>query len=314
MVFDSTSSSSSSSASGDAELKKWNRLRIWHWILFGLHVLAAITLAILVSTASNDTPVPLDLYRHKLIQVPGAGDEATSAPTYKYEGEKVATLSMPWLIGLFFGVTAVAHLYYATNAFGTKLYESHVRVQGQNPVRWIEYGISATIMIIIIATLSGVKDFDALLFIIFGTVVVMGQGAIVEHQVAVRGAKWNDATVWQSTAIGWAMLTLIFVVIMTNFSKRLNEVDSFGIPIPKWLIFVSLPMIAWFASFGIVQLVQLIKGGAYIKYEFAYTVLSLASKLFLGIWVAVGFSQRSANETNPTVAAVAASGAAISTP
>jgi hypothetical protein len=57
----------------------------------------------------------------------------------------------------FFALTAYAHIFYATDGFGRGSY-SKVVAEGWNPYRWAEYGISASVMSVLIGYALGVTD------------------------------------------------------------------------------------------------------------------------------------------------------------
>lgn len=267
--------------------KQQKRLKAWHWALFVIHLIAAILLAVLIQTQSS--PIPLDVRQHQ-IEV-----DVTSSEGYRWTSKSIGGVNPTALIAIFFGVTAGAHLYYATDVFGSGMYSRHVFNEQMNPSRWVEYAFSATVMILLIAVVSGVKDFDTILLVCLGTGVIMLQGFIVEAQMAKGKKEGQNAVTLTATVSGWALLTLIFLIILTNFGRRLTELQTIGYNLPSWLQYVSIPMLAWFSSFGFVQLVQIFKGGAFFKYEYAYTILSAASKLFLGIWMTVGLIQSQNN-------------------
>src|SRR5512142_1001114 len=63
-------------------------------------------------------------------------------------------------VALFFLVSAVAH---ATVAFpARRWYEAHL-ARGQNAARWIEYAFSSSVMIVVIASLSGIREIGSLI-------------------------------------------------------------------------------------------------------------------------------------------------------
>jgi len=286
----STTSSSASSATPMSAMDQSKRkLRIWHYVLGTIHLLAAVLLTLLVAGVS--TPVPLDVRKHELVS------DSSHADGYRWATTSIGSLQGSALVAIFFGVTAGAHFFYATNALGSGMYERHVFEEQVNPMRWVEYAFSASAMILLIAAISGVKDLDTILLIGLGTAVIMLQGLIVEYQLRQKKSAGGKVPVTLAATLGgWALLTLIFVVILTNFGRRLSELKALGIELPSWLQYVSIPMVIWFSSFGVVQLVQIFKGGDFVKYEYAYTLLSAASKLFLGIWVTVGILQQRNND------------------
>ena len=62
-------------------------------------------------------------------------------------------------VALFFFLSAIAHFAVAFPARGW--YERSL-ARGQNPARWIEYALSSSVMIVVIATLSGIQEIGTL--------------------------------------------------------------------------------------------------------------------------------------------------------
>lgn len=197
----------------------------------------------------------------------------------------------------YFFITAFFHLFYATNGFGSGIYSSMLN-NGNNWVRWIEYAITATLMIFVISLISGMKDYTFVILTLCIFPVLMLQGQTVER--ALTDADCTGATrisdILVPTITGWVILLSVFALIIRAFNQRIAEVKASGLTVPKWLYFVVYPMLVWFASFGVVQVVQIYKtskGTAeYFNYERAYLWLSLFSKAFLGLFVAFGLTRR----------------------
>ena len=57
------------------------------------------------------------------------------------------------MVAVFFFMSAIAHFSMAFPA--RRWYEAHL-ARGQNPIRWIEYSFSSSVMIVVIAALAGV--------------------------------------------------------------------------------------------------------------------------------------------------------------
>ena len=71
-------------------------------------------------------------------------------------------ISLPVLLAIFFFLSATAHLVIAT--IYNKTYNKDLE-KGINKARWIEYSISASIMMIAISMLVGVYDLASLIMI-----------------------------------------------------------------------------------------------------------------------------------------------------
>lgn len=261
--------------------KKWDPLRRYNFILFIIHIL--IIVALLIYFARINDPdkqanyVNLDLFNH-------AFKINSTASFFEVISKKVLTVTEDSVIALiitFFAVTAGFHLLYALNP--CNVYLDAIR-NGNNFMRWIEYGVSATIMIVIISLLSGVKDIKNYLLLVVSSVAIMSTGQWFE--TATGKSKWIPILV------GFAVMAGVFATIFTSFKERLDEAKTAGFRPPAWLYGVVWVMFGFYASFGFVPVAQMVFGGNYRKYEYAYLTLSLVSKASLGLLVAVGFGQR----------------------
>lgn len=267
-------------------------LKTWNGVLVIIHLVIAVFLIVFFiwtnsrSGANDVEQIDTALYDHVTV-VDADNPSNSSVKSEKVTGSNTRLVQI--LIILFIVVTAIAHLMYYLNVKG--FYEKGI-ANRNNKWRWLEYSISATLMIVAIYILSGVKNLDTVLLAIVGTIVVMLQGDLVEKALA-RGDKSGTII---PTIVGWLTLIVIFYVIVKNFRKRLEEARKAGVELPKWLNAVVWPMLFWFASFGVVQIAQIFRGGKYKSYEKAYVALSLFSKAFLAIFVAYGFSRRETDD------------------
>lgn len=195
----------------------------------------------------------------------------------------VSGILLKTLVILFFAFTCFFHILYATDCFGTGAY-SRAIANENNYFRWIEYAISSTIMTFIILIITGVKDFDLVIFALIINVAMILCGQIVE-------AAKDKKVKYVALAVGFICLLGLSYVILRTFFTRLYQANKYGFKIPGYVYGIVFPLVAWYASFGIVSLVQAIKGGNYITYEKWYIYLSFLSKLNLGAFVAFGLTR-----------------------
>ncbi len=90
-------------------------------------------------------------------------------------------------IAAFFGLSALAHFYVAGPGWGR--YQAQLRLQ-RNPFRWIEYSLSASIMIVLIAMLVGISDVAALVALIGVNGSMIGFGWMQERYETRRSRTW----------------------------------------------------------------------------------------------------------------------------
>ncbi|NNE12810.1 MAG: heliorhodopsin HeR, partial [Ilumatobacter sp.] len=129
-------------------------LRNWNLGLTVLHAAQAILILVLASD-----------FAITITTAPPAGPPGTRLP----DAEGLFDVRIGFAVAVFLGLAAIDHLLTATVAKST--YESDLR-RGINRFRWIEYSISATIMILLIASYSGITEIAAV-FAIAGTNVAM---------------------------------------------------------------------------------------------------------------------------------------------
>lgn len=148
----------------------------------------------------------------------------------------------------------------------------------KNPLRFIEYSISASIMLIAIAVLNGVTDINLLISIAVLTASCQLCGLAVEF-IKERPIK----IILHS--IGWLQFGWAYGIIFHAFFRSIksaNDNDNPGPPSFVYIIVILLFIL--YASFGVVQLIEVIKGPSFNKYtkEKSYVILSLTAKLLLG--------------------------------
>jgi len=230
---------------------------------------------------------------------------------YPQKLEPYGTTNLKPFVISFFLVTAIAHFLYATD-FGALFrgqigpYTKAVTGFGWNPYRWIEYSITASLMIWVISVVAGAKEWSTALLATLITPGLMFQGLTTEralHQNAIwdyskglRNAPKDDAIiVWANFAPAWLFFALKWFIILNAYFVLDTELKAAGKAIdPRitqlvWIQFVG------FSLFGIVQTVQIygwigpyrnFAATSYVAYEKAYIVLSFLAKVALGISVA----------------------------
>jgi len=203
----------------------------------------------------------------------------------------------------FFGVTAIAHALYASDFLGRGWYTAAI-ARGWNPFRWVEYGISASIMAALVASFSGVRDQNAVLLIAGSTAAMQGCGFLVER--ALTASKPDMTAAVSATLVGWLLLVAAWAAILRSFIQSLNDVNGkwvngAEIKLPDWLWGIGVVQAVFFSCFGLVQLSHrrgvahaVAKGQDYnfAGTESAYLVLSLAAKASLASVIAYGLVAR----------------------
>lgn len=188
-------------------------------------------------------------------------------------------VQLPWLIAAFFFLSAVAHLLVATIC--NKWYNHNLRL-GINKARWIEYALSASVMMVAIGMLVGIYDAASLfmIFLLVSTMNLMGLMMEVHNQTTSK-------TSWLSFFIGTRVGLAPWVVVA--FYMWLGAHNGSRAPAFVYWIFVS--MFAFFSCFAINMVLQYKKIGPWRDYlygERAYIILSLVAKSLLAWQVFAG--------------------------
>ena len=264
----------------------WDPLQKYNFVLFIVHVILTVVIWFyLTSVISSDTTpegINLDLFDH----IFNADVNSNTFEVVSQRALAVGEQGVANLIASFFAVTAGFHLLYALNP--GDVYLKAVR-NGNNYLRWLEYSISATIMIIIIALLSGVKDIKTFFVLTTSAIGMIATGQWFE--TSMGNARWIPIIV------GFVLLAGIFATVFASFQNRLDDARRAGYDLPGWLWAIVVVLFIFYASFGFVPIAQMFFKGNYRRYEYAYLTLSLLSKATLGILVATGFGQRTQSQT-----------------
>ena len=177
-------------------------------------------------------------------------------------------------VALFSLLSAFFHFLVSTVARPT--YERAI-ANRQNPFRWIEYALSATVMIVLIIMLLGEYDIGALVAVAGANASMILFGWLMER-TNTPGA---DSLDWYPFVFGCIAGIVPWIVGAIYFAGALSNADE-AVPTWVWAIFFSI--FALFNVFAINQLLQYKAVGPWRRYVFGeggYIVLSFVAKSFL---------------------------------
>ena len=200
---------------------------------------------------------------------------------YETETEDVGTLPNVSLLLAICVITCLAHLFY----YFWGGYDVMTRA-GSNPVRYAEYGLSATLMTLVIASFSGVRDVTTLLLLAVATVVMMGLGASIE-KVAARGDKPSLPVL----SGAWLLFAGVWAAIIYSFVSTVSDAEE----APDWLPAIVFTEMVVFALFGLLSLAYVYKWKVFNNFatvEKGYLVLSFTAKAFLVLLLTSGLATR----------------------
>jgi len=205
------------------------------------------------------------------------------------EPSTVQWLSFPLahLIASFFLMSAVAHACAAWFLRGR--YEAWL-ARGMNPLRWVEYAFSSTVMIVAIASLSFITDFPALVAIAGCNVAMNLFGWSME--AANEGRERVD---WRHFVFGciagimpWIAITSILWVYSAQEGLPPGQ-------IPRFVYAIVSSLFVAFNVFALIMVLQYRKIGIWRDYlvgEKTYMVMSLVAKSLLAWQVWAGTLRR----------------------
>jgi len=202
-------------------------------------------------------------------------------PVYCDQNNKCYGVNLGWLIISFHLLSFIFQfLATFTDYTGPILgYQYSKMVEsGKNPVRFIEYSFSASIMLISIALLNGVTDINLIISIGILTSACQLCGLAVEFI--------EDFTIkWLLHLTGWLQFCWAYGIIGYAFFKSIEVAKENSTPGPPNFVYIIVAVLfLLYASFGFVQLIELIYRSNFnpLTKEKAYVILSLVAKLLLG--------------------------------
>jgi hypothetical protein len=182
-------------------------------------------------------------------------------------------------VALFLLLSAIAH---ATFAFPFRSRYEGWLARGQNPGRWVEYAFSSSVMIVVIATLVGIREIGTLIAI-FGVNAAMNLFGW-SMEIANEG---RTRPQWLHYVFGCIAGIVPWLVIFVALWTAATEPGAAAIPGFVIAIFISL--FVSFNVFAITMVLQYRKIGRWRDYltgERTYMLMSLIAKSLLAwqVW------------------------------
>jgi hypothetical protein len=241
---------------------RFRNLRIWNVAMGGLHAVQAV----LVLVLANDFALPV------------TATFLTDAPGVNLpELRTLFEIRIAWGVAAFLFLSAAAHWIIASpGVFGW--YRNNL-LRDRNYARWIEYALSSSIMVVLIALLPGISDVAALGAIFGVNAAMILFGLLMEHYESPGRPNWMSY--WFGVLTGAVPWVVIGIYILSPGS------DS-SPPTFVYAIFISL--FIFFNTFAVNMVLQYRKTGRWADYlygEKVYIVLSLTAKSLLA-WQVFG--------------------------
>jgi hypothetical protein len=237
-------------------------LRRWNLGLTALHAVQAVVLLLL----ANDFAITVTSTYPQ-----GPPGTRLDAPQPLFD------LPIGPAIAVFLALAALDHLLTATVV--RDRYEQGLR-DGINRFRWMEYSISATVMIVLIVMYSGITDITGLVAIAGANVAMILFGWLQERMNPPVRTSTTMMPFWFGTIAGLAPWIAITINVVGA-----DTVPSFvyGIVVAEAVFFFSFALNQW------LQYREVGRWRSYVYGEKVYLVLSLVAKSFLA-WQIYGGS------------------------
>jgi len=244
---------------------RFKALRRWNAILAVLHLAQAI-LIFVISDYGFKVPVTTNFL---------------SSGTFDTEISTLAQIPVGPLVGGFLLISAVAHTIMASPHFFpwyVRNLKRHI-----NYLRWYEYALSASLMVVIIGMLSGVFDAPSMIMLFSLTAGMNLFGLMMElYNQDREPVSWT--AFWSGTFVGiipWVVLAWYFFAALADASEN----------VPTFVYFILGTLFVFFASFAVNMVLQYKKVWKWKDYLFGekmYMVLSLVAKTALAWQVFFG--------------------------
>jgi len=251
------------------------------------HLVQAIVLIFVVTTQSLDRSVPLqeqytnwipeskqDKNANYTIQLDDMALDLATVPTK-------SDFSIGWGVIVFFLLSGV---FQSVNWFRKEYDEEKT-----NPLRFIEYSISASIMLVLIALVNGIFDQSIIVLLAVSCAACQLCGLVSEQLLHLYKVHKNDTDLsnhlkvlaWVAHITGWLLILTAYAIIFRYYDISNRNSDGQA---PEFVTIIVISIFVLFSSFGVVQLLEMTETIEYDIAELVYVCLSLTAKSLLG-WI-----------------------------
>lgn len=246
------------------------RLRRINVLLFLLHGGQALVLVLL----TTDFTIPIT-------QTFPEGPPGSAAPA----SAPLLEPRLGFLVAAFLALAAIDHLVVALPGVH-RTYE-RLLARSRQPFRWAEYSISATLMVLLIGSLSGITNVASLIGIAGANVAMILFGHRMERVNEGPPDRSGQGVTWQPFV--WGCLVGLFpwaAIVVNTLGSEFTKADTAQGP-PGFVYGIIASLFVLFMSFAVVQFLQMrarTRGGRFADpatTETAYLVLSLVAKSLL---------------------------------
>lgn len=242
--------------------RRFDRLRRYNLVMGVLH--AAQAVAVVALATSFALPVTAAF-------MTGPPGSTVAAPATLFE------VSIAWGCAVFLLLSAAAHFSIAS-PLGFGSYRADLLLN-RNYARWIEYSLSASIMIVLIAMITGITDIAALVAL-FGVNVSMILFGLVQEKYERPGG--GMLPFWLGCIAGVTPWIAIGIYLVSPGNTASPPGFVYGIFISLFVFFNCFALNQW------LQYRRIGKWSDYLHGESVYITLSLVAKSLLAWQVFAG--------------------------
>lgn len=247
---------------------KFKRLRIFNLVMGFLHLAQAIAILIL----SKDYSVTGTTSFLSWNQTTGAPESVI---------KPLVDFPIGPMVAAFLLISSAAHFIMASPRFYP--WYVHNLKKGINYLRWYEYALSASLMVVLIGMLSGIFDVPTMILLFALTAGMNFFG--LEMELRNQGAEKVD---WTPFVFGSIIGFIPWIVIAWYFFAALSSSTE---AVPTFVYFILGILFVFFFSFAFNMWLQYKKIGPWKNYLFGervYMILSLTAKSALAWQVFAG--------------------------
>lgn len=251
-------------------LYKWN---LW---LAGLYALQAV--AALVVGSAQPEPLSASYLTYDSLQSSTSGSYVLAPASHH-----LFDLNLLIVVFVVFLVLAAVHVSQAT--WLKVRYEAQLK-QNFNAFRWAAFGVTASLLFLVLAILSGADDVMTLILLLVLGVLLHALCIGVERMAALRGRARTG--VW----FGFGLVVLAGAGVWAIVASYLFGASLFGdghIPAHVYWLALTAALTALSFAFGLYRQIMLAKTGSrYHLTEQRYTILTLVTTSLLAWQIVAG--------------------------
>lgn len=258
------------------QLFNWNRILV---LLHGIQAIIIVAISPTDALVRFEGTYPVS----KIVNGQFAGLESAK--------ELLFSFPLAYLVAAFFALSALAHFLVAFPL--RKRYEGWL-AQQFNPMRWAEYALSSTLMILGIASLSFVTDAGALVAIaVCNASMNLFGWSMEEANIGRKSVQWSHYIF--GCIAGIAPWIALFTSVGLSLANWPTGVGPNGRSLEEFkpvLVAIYVSLFISFNIFAVNMLLQRLKIGRWADYlhgERSYMILSLVAKTLLAwqVWSGV---------------------------